>query len=171
MLLQRWFVNQACFRFKIEQISSQEASSILLWSPRLSKERARSFRRSERIRRFEMKMCFHVPSRWSSKGCNKWVSAGLTALGSAGLCLSSLDRQPALLRCFVQKIVYTSVMKWPVCKQIVQYDVLSRSGLEWTMVLPPMLTNSRAKGAYPDRRRSPSCRIEPHLSVQTLLTS
>jgi len=72
----------------------------------------------------------------------------IIALGSAGALPSSLDRQPALLRWFVQKIVFTSVMKWPVYEQIVQYDVLSRSGLEWTMVLPPMLTNSRAKGAY-----------------------
>ena len=72
----------------------------------------------------------------------------IIALGSAGALPDSLGRQPALLRWFVEKIVYPSVMKWPVHEQRVQYDLLSRSGLEWTMVLPPVLTNGRATARY-----------------------
>jgi putative NADH-flavin reductase len=72
----------------------------------------------------------------------------IIALGSAGALASSLDKQPAWLRWFVQKIVFTSVMKWPVYEQRVQYNVLSDSRLDWTMVLPPVLTNGRAQGVY-----------------------
>jgi putative NADH-flavin reductase len=70
----------------------------------------------------------------------------IIALGSAGARPDALDKQPAWLRWFVQTIVYNTVMKWPVREQIAQHDILSSSGLDWTMVLPPVLTNGRARG-------------------------
>jgi putative NADH-flavin reductase len=39
-------------------------------------------------------------------------------------------------------------MKWPVASQRAQYAALSTSGLDWTMVMPPMLTNDAARGSY-----------------------
>ncbi|QNI37035.1 NAD(P)-dependent oxidoreductase [Edaphobacter albus] len=70
----------------------------------------------------------------------------IIALGSAGALPDSLDKQPAWRRWFVENVVYTLFLKWPVQEQRVQYQLLSRSGLDWTMVMPPMLTNGTAKG-------------------------
>jgi putative NADH-flavin reductase len=72
----------------------------------------------------------------------------IIVLGSAGVLPSSLDKQPAWRRWIVQKIVYNTLLKWPVSEQISQYAILSRSDLDWTMVMPPMLTNTPAHGAY-----------------------
>lgn len=72
----------------------------------------------------------------------------IIALGSAGALPDSLDKQPAWRRWFVQKIVYNTVLKWPVHEQVVQYLRLSSSGLDWTMVMPGMLTNGKARGRY-----------------------
>jgi putative NADH-flavin reductase len=72
----------------------------------------------------------------------------IIVLGSAGVLPSSLDKQPAWRRWIVQKIVYNTLLKWPVSEQISQYATLSRSDLDWTMVMPPMLTNTPAHGAY-----------------------
>jgi putative NADH-flavin reductase len=72
----------------------------------------------------------------------------IIALGSAGALSDSLNKQPALARWFAQKIVYTTLLKWPVASQVAQWKVLSASGLDWTMVLPPMLTNGRGRGVY-----------------------
>jgi putative NADH-flavin reductase len=72
----------------------------------------------------------------------------IVALGSAGARPDSLANQPAWRRWFVQKIVYTLFLKWPVHEQIVQYETLSRSSLDWTMVMPAMLTNGPARGVY-----------------------
>jgi putative NADH-flavin reductase len=72
----------------------------------------------------------------------------IVALGSAGALSDSLKKQPAWRRWLVQNIVYTFLLKWPVHEQIVQYQVLSTSVLDWTMVMPPMLTQGRAKGRY-----------------------
>jgi len=71
----------------------------------------------------------------------------IVALGSAGALASSLDKQPAYRRWIVQKIVYNYLLKYPVEEQISQYKTLSSSGLDWTMVMPPMLTNSPGRGA------------------------
>ena len=49
-------------------------------------------------------------------------------------------------RWIVQTVIYNTVLKWPVREQIAQHEILSASGLAWTMVLPPMLTNGRARG-------------------------
>jgi putative NADH-flavin reductase len=72
----------------------------------------------------------------------------IIALGSAGALPDSLKKQPAWRRWIVQNIVYTFFLKWPVHEQVVQYQMLSSSGLDWTMVMPAMLTHGRAKGSY-----------------------
>jgi putative NADH-flavin reductase len=70
----------------------------------------------------------------------------IVALGSAGALPDSLAKQPAWRRWIVQKIVYNTFLKWPVAEQISQYATLSRSDLDWTMVMPPMLTNGAPRG-------------------------
>jgi putative NADH-flavin reductase len=70
----------------------------------------------------------------------------IIALGSAGALSDSLSKQPAWRRWIVQNIVYTWLLKWPVYEQTVQYIALLSSGLDWTMVMPPMLTNGPARG-------------------------
>jgi putative NADH-flavin reductase len=70
----------------------------------------------------------------------------IIALGSAGAEDTSLDKQPAWRRWIVQKIVYNTVLKWPVESQRAQWATLSTSGLDWTMVMPPMLLNAPARG-------------------------
>jgi putative NADH-flavin reductase len=72
----------------------------------------------------------------------------IIALGSAGALSDSLKKQPAWRRWFVQKIVYNTFLKWPVASQVSQWQTLSTSGLDWTMVMPPMLTNGSARGVY-----------------------
>ncbi|RZU41693.1 NAD(P)-dependent oxidoreductase [Edaphobacter modestus] len=72
----------------------------------------------------------------------------IVALGSAGALPDSLAKQPAWRRWFVQKIVYTLFLKWPVHEQMVQYRSLSLSSLDWTMVMPALLTNGPARGVY-----------------------
>jgi putative NADH-flavin reductase len=72
----------------------------------------------------------------------------IIVLGSAGALPDSLDKQPAWRRWIVQNIIYKTFLKWPVAEQIFQYKVLSSSGLDWTMVMPTMLTNTPARGAY-----------------------
>jgi len=72
----------------------------------------------------------------------------IIALGSAGARRDALLNQPAWRRWIVQTIIYNTVLKWPVREQIAQHEILSASGLDWTMVLPPMLTNSQARGTY-----------------------
>ena len=72
----------------------------------------------------------------------------IIVLGSAGALPTSLDKQPAWRRWFVKTIVYNTFLKWPVASQIAQWNNLSRSKLDWTMVMPPMLTNGAARGTY-----------------------
>lgn len=72
----------------------------------------------------------------------------LIVLGSAGALPDSLDKQPAWRRWIVQNVVYSTFLKWPVASQISQWNNISRSGLDWTMVMPPMLTNTAAHGHY-----------------------
>jgi putative NADH-flavin reductase len=72
----------------------------------------------------------------------------IIALGSAGALADSLKKQPAWRRWFVQKIVYNTFLKWPVASQVAQWKTLSTSGLDWTMVMPPMLRNTPARGSY-----------------------
>ena len=72
----------------------------------------------------------------------------IIVLGSAGALSDSLKKQPAWRRWFVQKIVYNTFLKWAVASQIDQWKVLSASGLDFTMVMPPMLLNSPRRGTY-----------------------
>jgi putative NADH-flavin reductase len=72
----------------------------------------------------------------------------IIVLGSAGALPDSLSKQPAWRRWIVQKIVYNTFLKWPVSEQIAQYKILSASDLDWTMVMPPMLTNTPGLGSY-----------------------
>jgi putative NADH-flavin reductase len=72
----------------------------------------------------------------------------IIVLGSAGALPDSLSKQPAWRRWIVQKIVYNTFLKWPVSEQIAQYKILFASNLDWTMVMPPMLTNSGGHGSY-----------------------
>src|SRR5258707_15287003 len=72
----------------------------------------------------------------------------IIVLGSAGALPTSLDKQPAWRRWIVQNIVYNTFLKWPVASQISQWNDLSHSDLDWTMVMPPMLTNGPARGIY-----------------------
>jgi putative NADH-flavin reductase len=72
----------------------------------------------------------------------------IIVLGSAGALPTSLDKQPAWRRWIVQNIVYKTFLKWPIASQISQWNNLSHSNLDWTMVMPPMLTNTAAHGTY-----------------------
>jgi putative NADH-flavin reductase len=72
----------------------------------------------------------------------------IIVLGSAGALPSSLDKQPAWRRWIVQNLVYSTFLKYPVASQISQWKDISHSGLDWTMVMPPMLTNTAGHGAY-----------------------
>jgi len=72
----------------------------------------------------------------------------IIALGSAGALPDSLAKQPAYRRWVAKKILYKTFLKWPVVSQVSQYAILSASNLDWTMVMPPMLTNSPGRGSY-----------------------
>ncbi|HXC96896.1 MAG TPA: SDR family oxidoreductase [Edaphobacter sp.] len=72
----------------------------------------------------------------------------IIVLGSAGALANSLDKQPAWRRWIIENVVYTTFLKWPVAEQIAQYTLLSKSNLDWTMLMPPMLTNSAPHGTY-----------------------
>jgi putative NADH-flavin reductase len=69
-------------------------------------------------------------------------------LGSAGALPDSLKKQPFYRRWIAQKILYNTILKWPVASQIFQYRALAASDLDWTMVMPPMLRNIASRGRY-----------------------
>jgi putative NADH-flavin reductase len=72
----------------------------------------------------------------------------IIVLGSAGALADSLKKQPAWRRWTVQNVVYKTFLKWPVASQVSQWNTLSASGLDFTMVMPPVLTNGAARGKY-----------------------
>ncbi len=72
----------------------------------------------------------------------------IVTLGSAGALDSALDRQPGYRRWLVKNVLYRRLLKWPVASQKAQYAALADSVLDWTMVMPPMLTNRPARGHY-----------------------
>ena len=72
----------------------------------------------------------------------------IIVLGSAGALPTALDNQPAYRRWIVENIINKTLLKWPVADQVAQYATLSHSDLDWTMVMPPMLTNGPARGVY-----------------------
>jgi putative NADH-flavin reductase len=72
----------------------------------------------------------------------------IVTLGSAGALDTALDHQPAYRRWIVENIVYKTLLKWPVASQRAQIQALAASDLDWTMVMPPMLTNGAPRGSY-----------------------
>jgi uncharacterized protein len=72
----------------------------------------------------------------------------IIALGSAGARPGGMAKQPAWRRWIVENVLYNTVLKWPVREQVSQYQTLSASSLDWTMVLPPMLTNGSPRNRY-----------------------
>jgi putative NADH-flavin reductase len=72
----------------------------------------------------------------------------IIVLGSAGAKPDALDKQPAWRRWIVEHMVYNTLLKWPVASQRSQYATLSASGLDWTMAMPPMLTNGSGRGKW-----------------------
>jgi putative NADH-flavin reductase len=70
----------------------------------------------------------------------------IIALGSAGAKPDSLKKQPWVSRWIAENIVYKTFLKWPVVSQIAQWKMLSASGLDWTLVMPPKLENAKARG-------------------------
>ena len=72
----------------------------------------------------------------------------LVTLGSAGALDSALDKQARWRRWLFENLVYNTLLKWPVASQRAQYTALAASDLDWTMVMPPMLTNGPAKERY-----------------------
>ena len=69
----------------------------------------------------------------------------IIVLGSAGALPDSLKKQPFCRRWIVENILYKTILKWPVASQIFQYNALGHD-LDWTMVMPPMLSNIAARG-------------------------
>ncbi len=72
----------------------------------------------------------------------------IIVLGSAGAIPDSLKKQPFYRRWIIKKILYNTILKWPVASQIFQYNALLAADLDWTMVMPPMLRNIAARGRY-----------------------
>jgi putative NADH-flavin reductase len=72
----------------------------------------------------------------------------IVVLGSAGALDSALNKQPGYRRWLVENVVYKTMLKWPVASQRAQIQALEASDLDWTMVMPPMLTNGAARGSY-----------------------
>ena len=72
----------------------------------------------------------------------------IIALGAAGTSSDAFQCQPAPLRWLIQGLFYRIVLKYPMASQKVQWNLLSASGLDWTIVMPPKLVNSRGRGKY-----------------------
>lgn len=72
----------------------------------------------------------------------------VVVLGAAGAIPHGWDDQSPLRRWFAEHIVVGMILKNPMASQRIQYEVLSASDLDWTMVMPPMLTNSPGHGAW-----------------------
>lgn len=72
----------------------------------------------------------------------------IIVLGSAGALPSSLDKQPVWRRSIIQNIIYKFFLKYPNASQASQHRDLAASNLDWTMAMPPMLTNRPARGRY-----------------------
>lgn len=70
----------------------------------------------------------------------------IIVLGSAGALDTAMDKQAAWKKWLVENIVYKTLLKWPVIAQRHQYAALSASPLDWTMAMPPKLTNSAGRG-------------------------
>lgn len=79
------------------------------------------------------------------------VAAGISriiVLGSCGVLENALDQQPLWRRWLLENILYKTLLKWPIASQRSQYSTLARSPLDWTMAMPPALTNTPARGKF-----------------------
>ena len=85
----------------------------------------------------------HIVAAMEADGVRRII-----VLGAAGAVDSALDKQPTWRRWITGKIVFKTILKWPMSSQRAQYAALSASSLDWTMVMPPMLTNGPGKGTY-----------------------
>jgi putative NADH-flavin reductase len=72
----------------------------------------------------------------------------IIVLGGASARTESLDRQPAPVAWLLRWVLYDGLLKWPSAAQRAQWTTLSASGLDWTMVMPPMLTNGPARHRF-----------------------
>ncbi len=72
----------------------------------------------------------------------------IVVLGGSSAIAGSLDKQPAMVRWFLRRVLYEGVLKWPSASQRAQWETLKGSGLDWTMVLPPMLTEGKGRGKF-----------------------
>lgn len=72
----------------------------------------------------------------------------IVVLGGSSAIAGSLDKQPAMVRWFLRRVLYKGVLKWPSASQRAQWETLKGSGLDWTMVLPPMLTEGKGRGKF-----------------------
>jgi putative NADH-flavin reductase len=72
----------------------------------------------------------------------------IVVLGGSSAIAGSLDKQPAMVRWFLRRVLYEGVLKWPSVAQRAQWEALKGSGLDWTMVLPPMLTEGKGRGKF-----------------------
>ena len=70
----------------------------------------------------------------------------IIVLGSAGALDTAMNKQPRWQKWLVENLVYKTLLKWPVIAQRHQYAALSASPLDWTMAMPPILTNGRGRG-------------------------
>lgn len=86
----------------------------------------------------------------------------IIVLGAAGIKPDALKRQSAWRAWLTQHIVFDAILKNPMASQRSQYAELSASNLDWTMVMPPMLTNGPGRGKWridPDALPSNAGRI------------
>jgi hypothetical protein len=73
----------------------------------------------------------------------------IIVLGAATTLPDALSKQSAWYRWIAENIIYKTFLKWPIVEQIAQYKALSDSNLDWTIVMPPRLTNT--PGSHPYR--------------------
>jgi putative NADH-flavin reductase len=72
----------------------------------------------------------------------------IIALGAAGTKPDAFKCQPLPLRLLIQGAFYRLLLKYPIASQVAQWNLLSASGLDWTIVMPPRLVNSCGRGRY-----------------------
>jgi len=72
----------------------------------------------------------------------------IVVLGAAGAIPHGWDDQSPWRRWIAEHIIVDMILKNPMASQRVQYQALSATDLDWTMVMPPMLTKGRGHGAW-----------------------
>ena len=72
----------------------------------------------------------------------------IVVLGAAGAIPHGWDDQSPWRRWIAEHIIVGMILKNPMASQHAQYQALSATDLDWTMVMPPMLTNGRGHGTW-----------------------